>query len=93
MKYRVKHTFEAVTFDELVQHGIAQGGNVVNGMPWSFDWAGFPVTHENDNCYLISPGNGRTVRFERGTDMLVAAAGDADVMERETFDIAMEPAP
>ena len=28
---------EAITFDELVQHGREVGGNIVNGMPWSFD--------------------------------------------------------
>ena len=44
---------EAITFSELVEHGKANGGNIVNGMPWSFDYAGHPITHENDQCYLI----------------------------------------
>jgi hypothetical protein len=35
----------AITFDQLVAHGIAAGGNVVNGMPWSFQYNGHPVTH------------------------------------------------
>lgn len=56
---------EAITFDELVAHGIANGGNIVNGMPWSFQYKGHGITHENDDCYLI-PYH----RFDRG-DMLV----------------------
>jgi hypothetical protein len=53
-KYRKKPVeIEAITFDELVQYGKDNGGNIVNGMPWSFNYNGHPITHENDNCYLI----------------------------------------
>jgi len=31
---------EAITFDELVAYGKANGGNMVNGMPWSFEYNG-----------------------------------------------------
>ncbi len=44
---------EAITFDELVEHGKANGGNMVGGMPWSFEYKGHHITHENDECYLI----------------------------------------
>ena len=44
---------EAITFQELVEHGKASTTNIVNGMPWSFDYKGHPITHENDECYLI----------------------------------------
>jgi len=60
---------EAITFDELVEHGKAHGGNIVNGMPWSFTYAGHAVTHENDNCYLIPTLEG-TMQFTR-EDMLI----------------------
>jgi len=54
MKYRKKPVvIEAITFDELVRHGIDSGGNIVRGMPWSFQYQGHPITHENDDCYLI----------------------------------------
>ena len=37
MKYRKKPVvIEAITFDELVEYGKAHGGNIVDGMPWSF---------------------------------------------------------
>ena len=43
--YRKKPVvIEAITFDELVAHGLANGANVVNGMPWSFQYKGQPVT-------------------------------------------------
>lgn len=44
---------EAITFDELVQHGRGTGANIINGMPWSFSYKGHPITHESDARYLI----------------------------------------
>lgn len=53
-KYRKKPVeIEAITFDELVEYGKANSSNMVNGMPWSIDYKGHPITHENDECYLI----------------------------------------
>lgn len=53
-KFRKKPVvIEAITFDELVEYGKANGGNMVNGMPWHFEYKGHPITHENDECYLI----------------------------------------
>jgi len=55
-KYRKKPVvIEAITFDELVQHGKEDGVALVgdNDMPWSFEYNGHPITHENDECYLI----------------------------------------
>lgn len=54
MEYRKKPVvIEAITFDEFVRYGIEHGGNIVDGMPWSFEYKGHPVTHENDQCYII----------------------------------------
>ncbi len=33
------------TFDEIVKHGLVNGANVVNGMPWSWKINGKPITH------------------------------------------------
>lgn len=55
-KYRKKLVvIEAITFEEFVEYGRNNGAsaNIVNGMPWSFKYNGHPVTHENDECYLI----------------------------------------
>lgn len=59
MKYRKKPVvIEAITFDDLVSYGKTNGANIVNGMPWSFTYAGHPITHENDGCYLIPTSEG-----------------------------------
>lgn len=58
-KFRKKPVvIEAITFDELVQYGRENGANIVAGMPWSFSYKGHPITHENDQCYLIPTPEG-----------------------------------
>lgn len=53
-KFRKKPVvIEAITFEEFVQYGKDNGANIVNDMPWSFQYKGHPITHENDECYLI----------------------------------------
>ncbi len=64
---------EAITFNELVKHGRKiyrdQNLKMISKLPWSFHYNGHPITHENDNCYLIVTLEG-TMRFNRG-DMLI----------------------
>lgn len=62
MYRRKPETVEAVTFDEFVAYGLKHTQSVVGGMPWSFDYEGYVVTHENNECYLISVG-GYTRKF------------------------------
>jgi hypothetical protein len=76
MKYRSKETVEAVTFEEFVEIGLAtHGANIVNGVPWSFQYKGANVTQETDDLYLVSGKNHFdglfSAEFERG-DFLVA---------------------
>lgn len=78
MKFRKKPVvIEAITFEDLVKHGIANvpEGYLVNGMPWSFDYQGHPVTHEDDDCYLIPTLEG-TMRFERGNMLITGVQGE-----------------
>lgn len=44
---------EVVTFRELITYGLNNGANIEGGMPWSFTMNGHPVTHENDETYLV----------------------------------------
>jgi hypothetical protein len=53
---------QVVTFDQFVQYGCENGGNIVNGMPWHFKFKDMPVTHHTDVCYLILKG-AETLRF------------------------------
>jgi hypothetical protein len=44
-KYRKKPVvIEAITFEEFIEYGKNNGGNIVNGFPWSFKYNGHPVT-------------------------------------------------
>ena len=54
-KFRKKPVvIEAITFDEMVELAKARGANMVAGMPWSFDINGHAISHENDECYIIT---------------------------------------
>ena len=92
MKYRKKPVvIEAITFDELVEYGKANGGNIVNGMPWSFEYNGHPVTHENDDCYLIPTLEG-TMRFDRGDMLITGVKGEIYPCKPDIFAATYEAA-
>jgi len=79
---------EAITFDELVKHGLENGANVNNGMPWSWNYKGHPITHENDQCYLISPYDNNRMT---PNDMLVTDDnGEIYVVEKNLFELTNE---
>lgn len=90
MKYRKKPVVvEAITFDELVRHGIAAGGNIINGMPWSFEYNGHHITHENDDCYLINTLEG-TMRMGRGDLLITGVEGEIYPCKRDIFEKTYE---
>ena len=72
---------EAITLRSLILHGFSVGANVVNGMPWSFNYHGIPVSHENDNLYLISPPDRPTLRLGRNGVLVTMLSGKMLVME------------
>ena len=74
-KFRKKPVVvEAITFFELICHGRTQTP-APNGMPWSFDYAGHAITHENDDCYLIPTLEG-TMEFHRGDMLITGVQGE-----------------
>lgn len=90
MKYRKKPVVvEAITFDELVEHGLTSGDNIVNGVPWSFKYAGHPITHEDDDCYLIPTREG-CVRMSRDCMLITGVAGELYPCERGIFEATYE---
>ena len=82
----------AITFAQLVAHGIAAGGNVVNGMPWSFTYAGHAITHENDDCYLIPTLEG-TMKMGRDDMLITGVKGEIYPCKRDIFEATYDPAP
>lgn len=90
MKFRKKPVvIEAITFDELVQHGIESGAACHSGMPWSFDFKGHPITHEDDNCYLIPTLEG-TMKFQRGDMLIVGVKGEIYPCKQNIFEATYE---
>ena len=92
MKYRKKPVVvEAITFDELVQHGLQNTTNIVNGMPWSFSYNGHPISHENDRCYLILTLEG--TYFMTPDDMLITGVkGEIYPCKKDIFEATYEVA-
>jgi hypothetical protein len=91
MKFRKKPVvIEAITFAELVRHGLENGANVVNGMPWSWSYNGQPITHENDDCYLIPTLEG-TMRMDRGDMLITGVKGEVYPCKPDIFAATYEP--
>lgn len=81
---------EAITFNELVRHGIESGANIVNGMPWSFDYNGHAITHENDNLYLIPTLEG-TMAMTPDDVLITGVKGEIYPCKEEIFKLTYEP--
>lgn len=91
MKYRKKPVvIEAITFDELVEHGRSNGANIVNGMPWSFTYQGHGITHENDDTYLIPTSEG-TMQMTRGDMLITGVQGEIYPCKLDIFAATYEP--
>lgn len=65
------------TFDEFVQYGRDNGGNIVDGMPWSFSFHGHPVTHEHDRFYVV--GANPQLHFTASDEITVEADGSLSI--------------
>jgi hypothetical protein len=75
---------EAITFEELVAHGISEGANIVEGMPWSFTYKGWAITHENNDCYIVPSLEG-PMRFNRGAMLITGVKGEIYPCDGEIF--------
>ena len=98
-KFRKKPVvITAITFDQLVAHGTEQckaegrQSNIVNGMPWSFSYAGHPITHENDDCYLIPTLEG-TMKMGREDMLITGVKGEIYPCKREIFEATYDEVP
>lgn len=88
-RFRMRQTVEAITFDELVAIGREQNPGRI-GMPWSFAYQGKPITHENDDCYLVPGAAGWTQRLTRGCRLVTLPGGDLFVVKPEDFETNYE---
>lgn len=81
---------ETITFDELVEYGRNNGGNIVNGMPWHFSYQGHPITHENDECYLVPTSSGYA-RFTPQDMLITQIDGEIYPCRIEIFEKTYDP--
>jgi len=78
---------EAITFDEFIEYGKAHSeGSIINGMPWCFHYKGHPVTHENDDCYLIPTLEG-IMKFNRGDMLITGVKGEIYPCKLDIFKV------
>jgi hypothetical protein len=78
----------AFTFDQIIDYGRKAASNLVNGMPWSFTFMGYPVTHERDDLYLIQLKD--RVRELTPESVLVIGADDTYVYDKKVFEATYE---
>jgi hypothetical protein len=88
-KYRKKSPIvEVITFDEFVEYGRNSGNPIYNGMCWSFEYNGIPVTHEDDNRYSICTSNG--ILSFTSDDILFTYKNKVYVRRKYLFDMTYE---
>lgn len=89
-KFRKKPVeIEAITFDEFVEYGKQNTDNIVNGMPWSFEYKGYNITHANDKCYLIPTLEG-TMNFSPDDVLITGIQGEIYPCKIEIFNETYE---
>jgi len=82
---------EAWTFDEMIAYGKEHTTSEVEGVPWSFEINGYPVTHCNDEQYLITTLEGD--HYMTPKDMLIIGVkGEIYPCKLDIFDMTYEEA-
>ncbi len=98
-KFRKKPVvIEAMTFDEMIQyakdHGTTMGVSSKNQgdpVPWSFYINEHHVSHENDDCYVITTLEG-THHMTRKDMLIVGIKGEIYPCKLDIFAATYEPA-
>lgn len=91
--YRKKPVvIQAMTFEEVMQYGLRNGANVVNGRPWSFSINGHPVTHETDEKYIVSTLEG-THYFTPEDMLIIGVKGEISPCKKDIFLMTYEDCP
>ncbi len=86
-------TIEFFTFEEFVEIGRnTEGVHIVEGMPWSFMFHNVPITHENNECYLIPTLEG-TMRFTTDDVLIIGVKGEVYPCKKDIFEMTYNTAP
>jgi len=85
-KFRKKPVIiNAITFEEFIEYGKAHTDNIINGMPWSFEYEGQAISHETDECYLIPTLEG-TLYFTPNDMLITGTDGEIYPCKKEIFE-------
>jgi len=76
---------EVVFFHDFVKYGKEHSENVVDGIPWHFDYKGNAVSHENDDCYLITTIDDM-LSFESDSVLLIGVNNKLSVIKKDVLD-------
>jgi len=91
MRFRKKPVvIEAITFDELIEHGRDCSACIVDGMPQSWQYTGHLITHEKDDYYLIQTLEG-VMRMGRDDMLITGVKGEIYPCKRDIFEATYEP--
>ena len=90
MKYRKKPVvIEAITFDEFVNYGLKHTRNIVDGIPFHFDYKGHPITNENEKCYIIPTLEG-DYKFTPDDMLITGIKGEIYPCKKDVFEKTYE---
>ena len=89
-KFRKKPVvIDAITWDEFIDYGKLHTSNIVDGMPWSFEYNGHLVTHENNECYLIPTDEG-IMNFTPKDMLIIGVKGEIYACKLDVFEKTYE---
>lgn len=78
-----------MTWEELVEYGKNQNPESAeehNGLAWSFELNGYAITHENDECYLITTLEG-THNMTPNDVLIIGVKGEIYPCKKDIFDM------
>lgn len=77
---------EFITFEDFVEYGKRHSDNLSeNGMPWSFDYKGHPISHETDEAYVIPTLEG-TLLFTPNEVLITGVKGEIYPCRKDIFE-------
>ena len=85
-KYKEKPAVvEVWTWEEFLAYGKEHAESENEGVPWHFKFEGFPVTHENDQCYTLTTDT-HTVAMTPEHLLVIDAYGFIQQFDKDLFD-------
>lgn len=83
-------TIEYVTFEEFVEIGKQTNPESINGdRAWHFEFKGFNITHENDECYIIPTLEGNH-HFTPNDVLIVGVKGEIYPCKKDIFEMTYD---